>query len=87
MADPDYVYDPDNWEVTYIWSMKEELSQDLDICDIKQFSTLIDGPEKWCVIIPLDIDEAGDAGDREVLWFDSEEEAVAALAKARGEAP
>lgn len=76
---PDYVYDHTDWECTYSWSDRGMLIEGLDLGEIKEVSTLHQGPSKWCVIVGVDPDEDGFAQDTETVWFDSEVDARAAV--------
>ena len=84
-AEPDYCYDPDDWENTQTWDARHELAESiLDYGRDKEparVSTLICGPDKWVARVPLDTDGDGEADDWENQWFDSEEAARAALSK------
>ena len=82
--EPDYVYNPDDWEATYEWSDRALLADHEEVnwrgrdAPI-HFKTLIQGPDKWAANVVLTRDEAGDPDDEEIRWFDSEEEAIAAI--------
>ncbi len=78
MPHPDYIFDPDDWECTYDWTDRWEVTNDLDLEDPKRFSTLTKGPDKWAVKVAVSRDEDGDPDEVEVRWFDSEAEARAA---------
>lgn len=84
MSKPDYLYDPENWEVTWEWSDRSEALDDADLSigEIKRFNTLIQGPPKFAAHVALTRDDAGDPDDHEIQWFDTEDEAKAAIAKA-----
>ena len=73
MAKPDYVFDHSNWEITYEWGQRDELVMDDPELekpgDVKRFSTLIEGPDKFAARVPISEDET------EIRWFDSEAEA------------
>lgn len=79
MADPDYVYDHDNWDCTYEWGMRSELIEHDDDLDragsIKRFSTLIEGPPKFAARVVISVDEDGEPDEMEIQWFDSEAQA------------
>ena len=80
MPDPDWIYDPDNWETTYDWGDRDDLAEGLCGDDIMECHTLVQGPSKFCAMIGVgDRDENGDFDDFEVQWFDSKEEAKKAL--------
>ena len=78
MADPDYVYDHDNWDCTYEWGMRVELVEHDDQLtrpgDIKRFSTLIEGPPKFAAVVTTEDEET------EIRWFDTEADARTACA-------
>lgn len=78
---PDFVYDPDNWEITYEWSDRYELvEEEVDRPgEWKRFSTLIKGPDKFCAYIPVEFDDDGAPLRWERIWFDSEEAVKAAI--------
>lgn len=78
MTDPDYVYDPDDWEYTMEWAERGLLADDTirpQLGEIKRFCTLMKGPDKFAAYV-LKAD-AADHGDVELRWFDSEAEARA----------
>jgi hypothetical protein len=78
---PDFIYDPENWEITYCWSDRGMLAEhELDDCarEIKKFHTLFEGPPKWAVNVPTAFDEDGLPEEWETRWFDTEAEAQAA---------
>ena len=81
--EPDYCFNPEDWEYTQAWDARYELAESiLDYGRDKtpvRVSTLISGPDKWVARIPLDTDGDGEADDWEDQWFDSEEAARAAL--------
>lgn len=79
---PHYCYD-DEWEYTLPWGDREALVEFADLTKPVPVYTLIKGPTKWAVNVPLDTDGDGEADDFEVHWFDSEDAALAAL---RGQA-
>lgn len=79
MRDPDYVFDHNDWEVTYDWTDRDHLTDEMSPGDLLQFSTLISGPPKWAARVIVTRDEAGDPDETDVRWFDSEAEARAAL--------
>jgi len=84
-AAPDYIYDPADWEWTIEWSSRGDLVDDmqLDVRDVKRFSTLNKGPDKWAAHVVKTVDDAGDPDETAIEWFDSEEEARAALSTDR----
>jgi len=65
---PDYVYEPFEPETFFPWHERHELIEDMPPGGIRQYSTLIRGPEKW----------AAKLSDG-VYWFDSESAAQRAL--------
>lgn len=78
MPDPDFVYDPDNWEETFNWGDHHQLEDNVERGQIQSFSTLIRGPDKFCAMVPIE-GEDPENGDCEHQWFDSVEEAKAAM--------
>ena len=80
-AEPDYCYDPTDWDVTHVWGDRHELvgnildrgSDDAPV----EIATLMRGPSKFVVWEHLDTDGDGEADDRELRWFDRREDAVA----------
>jgi hypothetical protein len=85
MSDPDYVYDPEDWEVTQEWSDRSYLVDELYVGELKRFSTLIQGPNKYAAHVVLTRDEAGDPDETKIRWFDTEAEAKAALSSTNSE--
>jgi hypothetical protein len=82
-AEPDYCFDPEEWEFTCHWSDRDEVhghGESLNRRDPMRVCTLMKGPDKWVADVPITWDENGDPDDTEIKWFDSEEEARAALA-------
>lgn len=78
---PDFVYDPDGWEETYMWRDRNYLVEDqLDRYEQSpiEYATLIKGPPMWAVRVALTRDENGDPDETEIRWFTSLEEAQAA---------
>lgn len=77
MAEPDYVYDPEDWEATYDWRDRSLLADNLEVShrrgQVQRLATLIKGPDKFVAEIVLTRDEEGDPDQTEIRWFDSEE--------------
>lgn len=76
--EPDYCYDAENWEFTASWDDRcavHGYGQGLDAREIRRVGTLVSGPDMWIAAVPplTDDDDGG------VEWFDTEEEAKAAL--------
>jgi hypothetical protein len=81
---PDYLYDPDDWEVTYHWSDRDEAAECADlrqIGEIKEFGTLIEGPKVFLAVVPTEWDDDGSPAAWKDQWFNSEAEAKAAIAR------
>jgi len=81
--EPDFCYDPDEWEYTCDWEERDQVhgyGDALSVAEPMQVATLIRGPRKWVAKVPTSWDENGDPDDTEIKWFDSEEAARAALA-------
>jgi hypothetical protein len=64
--DPDYLYDPDDWDSTYAWDDRAQAAEDCNFAGLgpKLFGTLIKGPDIWCVVI-----------NGCPIWFRSKDEA------------
>ncbi len=77
MDKPDYIYDPNYWEVTYEWDHRDELVEcsPPDPGRIIEFATLIKGPPMFAACVVLTRDEDGDADETEVQWFSTRLEA------------
>jgi hypothetical protein len=80
MADPDYIFDADEWECTYSYADRNLALEDLDlrVGDVKRFRTLVEGPDRFAARVVVTRDEAGDPDEIEWQWFDTEAEARAA---------
>jgi hypothetical protein len=73
VSNPDWIYDPDDWEYTMPWPDRSTLTEDTikpRLGEIKRFCTLINGPEKFAAYVLKK--DAQDEGDVELQWFDSE---------------
>ena len=82
--DPDFIYDPDDWEMTYSWGDRDLLAEEyfeggrvLDRGPV-EYATLIKGPAAWAVEVALTRDEDGDPITTEIRWFTSLKGAQAA---------
>ena len=74
---PDWIYDPDDWEVTHEWGDRDLLVDDMvgEIWEPKEFGTLIKGPSMWAKEVVLTRDENDAPDETEVRWFKTLEEA------------
>ena len=78
LASPDHIYDPEEWEFTFPYQVRNDLAE--DVCDdVKRYSTLINGPDVFAAKVPTEFTDDGDVIQEELRWFDSEEAARAAL--------
>ncbi|HTO29616.1 MAG TPA: hypothetical protein VL202_00330 [Pararhizobium sp.] len=80
--EPDFCYDPDEWEFTSDWEDRDQVhghGEALHSGKVMQVATLIRGPRKWVAEVPVTWTEAGDPDETEIRWFDSEEAALAAF--------
>jgi hypothetical protein len=70
MAEPDHIYNPDDWEYTMPWQDRDQLAEDCEVehQGIVRFKTLVNGPDKFCV-------KVGDSYE----WFNTQAEAEAAF--------
>lgn len=82
MGEPNYFYNPDDWEVTYPWDLRHDFAEDADMRagDVMRVATLIEGPPKFLAKVIVTRDEAGDPDEIALRWFDTEAEAKAASA-------
>lgn len=78
-TEPDYLYDPNDWEYTCDWTERENMTDDLPVGEIQRFSTLICGSDKWAARVVLERDKAGDPIHSEIRWFNNQAEAEAAV--------
>jgi hypothetical protein len=70
MAEPDHIYDPDDWEYTMPWQDRDQLAEDTEVehAGIKRFKTLINGPDKFCVFIGGGYEWFNTLGEAEAAW-------------------
>lgn len=80
MAQPDYIYDPDDWEYTSEYKNRVDLVEGCELCvgDVKRFCTLIEGPDRFAANVVVSRDDDGEPNETEIRWFDTEAEARAA---------
>ncbi len=74
--DPDYIYNPDDWELTYHWNDSIELFESLEphAGEVTELATLIEGPPVFLVQVVTTRDEHGDPDETEYkLFFDKDE--------------
>lgn len=79
-ATPDYCYDPSHWEFTSPWEDRDTVHGDgdgLNHGELLRISTLLQGPDKWVVLVSGATDDDKDR----IVWCDSEAEANAAAMK------
>lgn len=74
---PDYVYDTENWEETLEWRNRTELGDSLDVGQIMEVGCLKSLPPKFLASVLIGED------DYQLLWFDTREEAEAAVKQAQ----
>jgi len=79
-VEPDFCYDPCEWEYTHPWAERNDMMDGWYGTPLK-VETLHKGAPKWGVEVALDTDGDGEEDDWEFQWFDSEEAAIHALAK------
>lgn len=87
VGDLDYCFDPEDWEFTCSWSERDQVhgyGENLMPGHPMRVCTLLKGPDKWVADVPITWDEDGEPDETEIKWFDSEEEARAALATTEG---
>ncbi|WP_454287126.1 hypothetical protein [Rhizobium arsenicireducens] len=79
--EPDFCFDPDEWEFTCDWADRNEVhghGEALQGSEPMKIATLIRGPSKWVADVPITWDVDGEPDETEIQWFDSEDEARAA---------
>lgn len=84
--EPDFCYDPHEWEYTCNWDDRNLVhghGENLPISGPMEIATLFRGPSKWVADIPISWDDDGSPLDTEIKWFDSEEDAIRALSTNR----
>lgn len=75
--EPDFYYNPDNWEATYSSKALEELLESEtkdDLFVVNRFLTLYKGPERFAVQLPVSY-EGGEPDRIEWKWFSTQHEA------------
>lgn len=79
----------EEWECTYNYDQLDLLEDDIvessEPWKPHKVYTLVEGPTLFAARVPTDVDEHGDVHDCELRLFASEDDANAAIAKARGE--
>lgn len=80
---PDYCYDPDNWETTFPWSDRVELMLEdlIDPGEFKEIACLKQVPSWFAVHVVVSRDEDGDPDETEIQWFNNIEDARRATGK------
>lgn len=80
--DPDYIYNTNSWNSTISWENRGLITDYLDFGDgIVGLVSLYSGPTKFVARVPVTFDENGDPDETEVQWFDTREEAEAAVSR------
>lgn len=83
VVDLDYCFSPESWEFTCSWPDRDQVhgyGESLKMGQPMRVCTLLKGPDKWVADVPVTWDQDGEPDETEIKWFDSEEEALAALA-------
>jgi hypothetical protein len=75
--EPVYIYDHENWDFTFSWAERNDFKESMRAGEVKEFAVFTPRP-MWAACV-----DRGDYDD--LLWFDTEAEARAALAP-KGEA-
>lgn len=80
---PDFLYDPDDWEVTWVWEDRADAAEhaEIRVGEFKRFETLAKGPDRFAVEVVLKRDDDGNCEESQLRWFDTEAEARAACAR------
>jgi len=77
---PDYCYDTEDWETTHEWGDRDMLVDGYDVHDIVEVACLKQMPHKYAVTLAVEWSDEGDPEDWETFWYDTIEEAEAAVA-------
>lgn len=87
-SDPDFIYDPEDGEVTYPYADRDEITDydELALGKIKRYETLIKGPPRFAVNMVTSWDDDGDPEETKIIWFTLEEHALAAVEQEKWEA-
>jgi len=75
VPEPTHCFNADDWEVTYCWSDRADLHDDMFCGDVLRVGRLTRLPDQWIACVPVTFDEAGRPDETEMRWFDSFEEA------------
>lgn len=76
---PDYCYDTNDWEMTYEWPSREDLTDGYDVHQVVEVACLKELPHKYAVTLVVDYTCEGDPNEWETFWYDTEEEAEQAV--------
>lgn len=68
-GEPDYCCDVDNWDTTYAWRDRDDLTADLEAGEIMEIRCMQTVANKWAICI------TDEEGDETVGWYDNEVEA------------
>ena len=85
--EPTHCFNADDWEVTYEWSDRADLHDDMYCGDVLRVGVLTRLPDRWVACVPVTFDEAGAPDETEMRWFDSFDEANAAANRQAPEPP
>lgn len=77
---PDYAYDAKDWEYSIGTEHVLDLGDGLGVGDAMRVGYFRTLPERWLARVPTAINGDGEPEDDELQWFDTEEEAKAAIA-------
>lgn len=86
MSKPDYIYNPQCWEVTMEYNSRDDLMDGCDYGQIAEMHTLVLGPTMFGVRLAVSFDDDGHPDETEIRWFNSREEAEAAVQNNRASA-
>lgn len=86
--EPEYFYDPDDWENTYNSDMladyESDIAIDLHVGEIKTLNTLFEGPQRFLTRVVVTFDEHGEPDKTEIRRFARREDAEAARPQRTG---
>lgn len=83
MSNPEFIYDPNDWEFTWAYDDRDDFTDDVELSpgEIKTYHTLVHSDDCFLANVVLTRDEDGGADETEYRWFNTREEAEAAVGK------
>ena len=80
----DYAYNPEGWETTYSVADLDALADEFELSpgEVRKAETLVKALPIWAAMVVLSRDEFGQPDETDLKWFDTEADAMAAVAGA-----